>query len=139
MGVDVVVGGPGTGTFTQCGGTNTVSNLVLGLASTGAAARTILTVGYSSCSALSQGLGSAAFNFSGGTLRANGGFSTTVPMTLGTSGGGATFNTAGYTVTLSGSLSGPGSLTLNDSLGTGARFSAAATTTRAVRSWMPAR
>ena len=57
----------------------------------------------------------AAFNFSGGTLQASSGFSTALPMTLGTSGGGATFDTAGFAVTLSGALSGPGSLTKVDS------------------------
>ncbi len=62
-------------------------------------------------SVLIQGSGTAAFNFNGGTLQAGSGFSTSVPMTLGTSGSGATFDTAGYAVTLSGSLSGPGSLT----------------------------
>jgi len=61
--------------------------------------------------ALNGGLGAAAFNFNGGTLQASSGFSTNLPVTLGTSGGGATFDTAGYNLTLSGSLSGPGSLT----------------------------
>ena len=64
---------------------------------------------------LSEGSGTATFNFSGGTLKAGGGFSTSLPMTLGTSGGGATFDTAGHAVTLSGLLSGPGSLTKVDS------------------------
>ena len=39
-------------------------------------------------SSLSQGPGTAAFNFNGGTLRAGGSFSSSLPMTLGTSGGG---------------------------------------------------
>ena len=113
------MGETGTGIFVQWGGANTINgNLCLGYGS-GSSGTYNLNGGLLILPLLSQGLGSAAFNFSGGTLQANGGFSTTVPMTLGTSGGGATFNTAGYTVTLSGSLSGPGSLTLNDTSGTG--------------------
>ena len=111
------VGMNATGTFTQSGGTNT-TNLTLGTEA-GSGGTYNLNGGLLILSSLSQGSGSAAFNFSGGTLQASSSFSTSLPMTLGTSGGGATSNTAGYTVTLSGSLSGPGSLTLNDTLGTG--------------------
>ena len=64
---------------------------------------------------LRRALGTAAFNFGGGTLQANGTFSTKLPMTLTGSGGNATVDTAGYIVTLSGSLSGPGGLTKTDS------------------------
>ena len=53
-------------------------------------------------------------NFSGGTLQAGGTFSSSVPMTLGSSGGGATVASGGYTMTFSGSLSGSGGLTKTD-------------------------
>ena len=46
-------------------------------------------------SAMSGGSGTAAFNFGGGTLQANGSFTTTLPMTLTGSGGNATVDTAG--------------------------------------------
>ena len=104
------VGGPGT--FTQTGGTNAVgsSGLVVGY-SAGATGTYNLKGGLLVLSSLSQGSGTAAFNFSGGTMQASSGFSTSLPMTLGTSGGGATFDTAGSTVTLGGTLSGSGGLT----------------------------
>jgi autotransporter-associated beta strand protein len=110
------VGYSGTGTFTQSGGTNSVSS-VLNLGNNAGSSGTYnLNGGVLILSSLSQGSGSAAFNFNGGTLQASSTFSTSLPMTLGTSGGGATFDTAGYDVALSGALSGPGSLT---KLGTG--------------------
>ena len=85
----------------------------------GSSATYNLNGGLLQLSALTGGTGATAFNFSGGTLRAGATFSTSVPITVGASGGGATFDTAGSQLTLSGSLSGPGSLTLDDSLGTG--------------------
>ncbi|MGA2256730.1 MAG: autotransporter-associated beta strand repeat-containing protein [Thermoguttaceae bacterium] len=107
------VGSGGTGTFTQTGGTNSGA-LFLG-ESAGSSGTYNFNGGLLVLSSLSHGLGTAVFNFSGGTLQALTGFYTSLPMTLGTSGGGATFDTAGYYVTLSGSLSGPGSLTKVDS------------------------
>ncbi len=120
----------GTGSFTQSGGTNIINangSLYLG-AYAGGSGTYNLNGGVLILSSLLQGSGSAAFNFNGGTLQAGSSFSTSLPMTLGTSGGGAIFNTAGYSVTLSGPLSGPGSLTLNDSLGTGTLTLAASNT-----------
>ena len=108
------VGYYGPGVFTQSGGTNTTGALALGSSAT-----YNLNGGLLQLSALTGGTGATAFNFSGGTLRAGATFSTSVPITVGASGGGATFDTAGSQLTLSGSLSGPGSLTLDDSLGTG--------------------
>ena len=65
---------------------------------------------------LNKGSGSASFDFRAGTLQASSGFSTSLPITSGSSGsGGATFDTAGFTVSLAGALSGPGSLTKVDS------------------------
>ncbi|MGO9111612.1 MAG: beta strand repeat-containing protein [Thermoguttaceae bacterium] len=105
------VGFSGTATFTQTGGTNTIgSSLTLGYG-TGSSGTYNLNGGLLVVSSLSQGSGTAAFNFSGGTLQAISGFATTLPMTLGTSGG-ATFITGSNAVTLSGSLSGPGGLTM---------------------------
>ncbi len=122
----VSVGTAGPGVFTQSGGTNIISNLnggglALGGLQYGQAGNGTynLNGGLLGLRAISYVSGSSAFNFSGGTLQANAGLSTGLPLTLGSSGGGATFNTAGYSVTLAGSLSGPGSMTLNDSLGTG--------------------
>ena len=104
------IGYGGTGVFTQSGGTNTVSNsLVLGEDS-GASGTYNLNGGVLLTPTLSQGSGTATFNFGGGTLQAGGSFSTTLPMTLTGSGGNATVNTNGFAVTISGSLSGPGTL-----------------------------
>ena len=125
------VGVFGTGSFTQSGGTNSGRGLELGQEA-GSSGTYNLSGGLLILLALAQGSGSAAFNFSGGTLQAGGSFSTTMPITLGgcplAGGGGATFDTAGFTVTLAGSLSGAGSLTLNDSLGTGALILTASNT-----------
>ncbi len=111
------VGDSGTGTFTQSGGINNCgASLYLG-ENTGSSGAYNLNGGLLILSSLSQGSGSAAFNFSGGTLRAGSGFSSNVSMTLSNGGGGATFDTAGYSVTLAGPLSGSGSLTL---IGSGA-------------------
>ena len=60
-------------------------------------------------------MGTAAFNFGGGTLLASGSFTTTLPMTLTGTGGNATVDTAGYAVTFSGQLSGTGGLNKTDS------------------------
>ena len=104
------VGDFGTATFTQSGGVNSTYALELGFIS-GSRGTYNLNGGLLAISNLTTNVGSAAFTFSGGTLQARGAFSTSMPMTLGTSGGGATFDTAGYALTLSGPLSGPGSLT----------------------------
>jgi hypothetical protein len=105
----------GSGTFTQSGGTNNSGqNLFLG-DNGGSQAVYNLNGGLLVLSSLIDFGGTVTFNFNGGTLKASSSFSTSLPMTLGTSGGGAAFDTAGFTVTLSGSLSGPGSLTKVDS------------------------
>ncbi len=114
------VGSYGSGIFNQSGGTNNPASLQLGVyavASGGpiGSGSYNLSGGLLILSTASQGEGVATFNFSGGTLQANRGFYTSLPMTLGASGGGATFDTAGYAMVLSGSLSGPGGLTIADS------------------------
>ena len=58
---------------------------------------------------ISQG-GNATFNFTGGTLQANGPLSTSVLIVLQTAGSNGTFNTNGYTSICSGPISGPGGL-----------------------------
>ena len=111
------IGYSGTGTFTQSGGSNTIlSGGSLSLAYASSSSGTYnLNGGLLALDSLGRGLGAAAFNFNGGTLQANGAFSSSLPMNLGGSGGGATFDTAGFAVTLSGQLSGSGSLTKVDS------------------------
>ena len=101
--------GFGAGSFTQSGGTNMVTSLFI-YNSAYASGTYNLNGGMFNVSGIFN-TGPATFSFSGGTLQAGSGFSTSLPMTLGTSGGGATFDTAGFVVNLSGSLSGPGSLT----------------------------
>ncbi len=108
------VGYYGTGIFTQSGGTNTTPG-TLYLGYYGGTGTYNLNGGLLSIPSLVGGAQTAFFNFNGGTLQANGSFSTTLPMTLGISGGGATIDTAGHVLTLSGPLSGPGSLTKIDS------------------------
>ena len=66
----------GTGTFTQSGGTNNCgASLNLGY-NPGSSGTYNLNGGLLILSSLSQGSGAAAFNFSGGTLQAGSGFST---------------------------------------------------------------
>ena len=59
-------------------------------------------------SGLIQSIGSAAFNFNGGTFQAGSSFSTSVPLVLGSSGSGPIFDTQTNTLTLAGALSGSG-------------------------------
>ena len=104
------IGLSGTGAFTQSGGTNSVAvSLVLaqGASSTGTYN---LNGGLLSVGSLTQGSGSATFNFSGGTLQALSSFSTSLPIVLSTAGSNGIFNTSGNTLTLAGPLSGPGGI-----------------------------
>ena len=105
------VGDSGRGIFTQSGGTNSIgSSLYLG-DNAGSNGTYNLNGGVLVISSLNTGLGTAAFNFNGGTLQASSSFSSSLPMTIGIGSSGTTLNTAGFAVTLSGSLSGPGGLT----------------------------
>jgi autotransporter-associated beta strand protein len=104
-----VVGVAGTGIFTQSGGTNTTNALTIA-SYAGSNGTYNLNGGTLTTKSLSSGSGTAAFNFGGGTLKAGGTFSTTLPMTLTGTGGDATIDTGSYAVTLSGQLSGPGGL-----------------------------
>ena len=110
-----IVGYTGQGTFTQTGGTNTVSGTLYLSWLPGGSGTYNLDGGQLVVWGISQGTGNAVFNFNGGTLQASDSFATNLPMAMGTSGGGATFDTNGFAVTLGGSLSGPGSLTKVDS------------------------
>jgi T5SS/PEP-CTERM-associated repeat protein len=112
---NLYVGYSGMGTVTQTGGTNSVAGtLYLGHDSTGSGTYN-LNGGVLAVSGLSAGAGTAAFNFGGGTLRANAAFTSALPMTLTGTGGNATVNTQSYAVSLSGSLSGDGGLTKSGS------------------------
>jgi autotransporter-associated beta strand protein len=104
------IGYSGAGTFTQTAGTNCVSgSLTLGY-SPGVTGVYNLNGGVLAVGVLHQGDGTAAFNFGGGTLRANCAFSSSLPMNLTGTGGDASVDTAGYAGTLSGTLSGTGGL-----------------------------
>jgi autotransporter-associated beta strand protein len=103
------VGYSGTSSFTQSGGTNSVSGLVIA-ANSGSAGTYNLNGGLLSLSALTQGGGAATFNFAGGTFQAASSFSTSVPIALTTGGSNAVFDTNGNMLTLAGPLSGPGGL-----------------------------
>jgi fibronectin-binding autotransporter adhesin len=112
-----LIGYGGSGAFTQAGGTNSVTGVSFGF--------TGLILGYNSpdsgtynldggllnVNALSAGSGAAAFNFGGGTLGAVGSFSSSLNMTLTSSGGNAMIDTAGGNISLAGILSGSGGLT----------------------------
>ena len=73
------VGSSGTGTFTQCGGTNTVTGTLYLGDNAGGSGTYNLSGGVLLLSALSQGPGTAAFNFNGGTVRASMGFPPVCP------------------------------------------------------------
>ena len=107
------VGSSGTGTFTQSGGTNTVTGggtLYLGSNGTGNGTYN-LNGGLLLLPGLEPGPGSAGFNFSGGTLRASAAFSSSMSLTLGSGGSGAILDTSGNGVTLNAPLVGLGGLT----------------------------
>jgi autotransporter-associated beta strand protein len=103
------IGYSGTGCFTQSGGTHAVYSLTLGL-NPGSAGAYSLQGGLLNIASLSQGGGSATFNFSGGTFQAAQDLSTTVPFTLNVAGSNGVFDTNGHSLTLAGPISGPGGL-----------------------------
>jgi outer membrane autotransporter protein len=96
-----------TGVVNQNDGTITVNGTVyLGYLSSSKGTYN-LKGGTLALKGLEAGTGTAAFNFSGGTLQANAGFSTSVNATLVNTD---TINTNGYDVTWSGALLGTGEL-----------------------------
>ncbi len=105
-----IVGVAGSGTFTQNGGTHAVGTLYLAELF-GSAGTYNLNGGLLSLSALYEGGGAAAFNFSGGTFQATSpSFQTSVPITFSTAGSNGVFDTNGNALSLYGALSGPGGL-----------------------------
>ena len=97
--------------FTQSGGTNSVSGTLI-LAQFASSIGTYnLNGGLLSLAGITAGSGAAALNFDGGTLGAAIRLSSSVNMTLTSSGGNATVDTTGGSIALSGNLSGPGGLT----------------------------
>jgi fibronectin-binding autotransporter adhesin len=107
----LTVGRYGGGTVTQTGGTVSVAGglyLAYNTSTSGSTATGVYNLkgGVLTLAALGKGVGSATFNFGGGTLQATGGFSTNVPMNLTGIGGNAVVNTAGCYVVFAGSLSG---------------------------------
>ncbi len=106
------VGASGSsGTLTQSGGTNNVATIELGPINSGSGIYNLngglLLVG---SGGITQGTGSAAFNFGGGTLGATAPWSSPLSITLTGSGGNATVDTTGGDIGLAGLLSGSGGL-----------------------------
>lgn len=101
----------GPGTFTQSGGTNSVSTLIMPQSSGGGAATYNLNGGLLSVGQVFMNSGTVNFNFGGGTLAATAPLSIPLPIALTGGNGPGTFNTGGYAVTVSGSVFGPGGLT----------------------------
>jgi hypothetical protein len=98
----------GTGTFTQSGGTVTVTgNLDIAYQAQGTYN---LTGGTLLLSSLTKGTGTAAFNFGGGVMKAAGSFTTSVPLTLTGINGDGTVDTQSNNVTISSAISGSGGL-----------------------------
>jgi fibronectin-binding autotransporter adhesin len=107
---DEYVGVSSLGDFDQTGGTNTVyGTLYLGYSS-GGEGYYYLNGGVLVLKALSAGSGTAQFYFGGGTLRASGDFTCSLPMTLTGTTVSSTVDTAGYSVEFAGVLSGKGGL-----------------------------
>ncbi len=104
------VGRSGRGTLTQSDGANTVGVSLILANGSSAVGTYNLNGGTLILSSMSKGSGNATFNFGGGTLKAAGAFSATLPMTLTGVGGNANVDANSYAVTLSGQLSGSGGL-----------------------------
>jgi len=101
------------GIFNQTGGTNTISNPSLGLllaANPGSVGTYNLNGGTLILGDLRKGNGTAAFNFGGGTMRANNSFTSSLPITLTGVNGNATIDTNNRSINLSGVISGSGGL-----------------------------
>jgi autotransporter-associated beta strand protein len=100
------------GNFTQSGGTHTLSGGLV-IAQYGGSQGTynlnggLLTL---SAAGVTEGTGTASFNFGGGTLGATAPWSSPVNLNLTGSGGNATINTTGGNISLSGNLAGSGTL-----------------------------
>ena len=82
------------GSFTQSGGTNSAVSLMLAQRA-GSTGSYNLNGGLLRLAGLTQGAGSATFNFSGGTFQAASTFSTSVPVVLTMAGNSGVFDTEG--------------------------------------------
>ncbi len=93
------------GAVTQSGGTNSVGSLMID--DFGTSGNYSLNGGLLTVAALSAS-GPSVFQFSGGTLQAAANLSSSVPMTLSSSGSGPIFDSNGNTLTIAAALSGSG-------------------------------
>jgi autotransporter-associated beta strand protein len=98
------------GIYTLTGGINSISKQLNFASNQGSTGTYNLEGGTLILKAISQGSGTAHFNFGGGILQASGTFTTTLPMKLTGANGDAKVNTNSNNVTLSGALWGPGGL-----------------------------
>ncbi len=111
IGMDQRWGSGSSGTFTQSGGTNSVTSLVLGYFGGDSGTFNLNGGLLDLAAAPSLGGGAGTFNFGGGTLAASAPWSSSLNMTLTGSGGAGTVDTTGGNISLSGILSGSGGLT----------------------------
>jgi autotransporter-associated beta strand protein len=100
----------GTGTFTQTGGTNSITNELYLSYDSSSNGTYNLNAGTLIFKSINKGSGTAAFNFGGGTLQANGNSYINTLMKLTGNGGDANIDTTGYAVQIYGELSGTGGL-----------------------------
>ena len=108
---DLFIGLSGSGAFTQSGG-EMYGNLNISIASNPGSRGTYdLNGGILRPISITSGLGTAAFNFGGGTIRSYGALSSiSAPLTLTGINGNAILDIISGTTTISGHLSGPGGL-----------------------------
>jgi hypothetical protein len=99
----------GTGTFTQTGGTVTVSG-AFAIAANSGSGNYNLTGGTLLISSLTKGTGTAAFNLGGGVIKATGSFTTLVPFSMTGINGDGTIDTQSNNITISSAISGSGGL-----------------------------
>jgi autotransporter-associated beta strand protein len=106
------IGASGNGVFAPSDGTHSVSDsLFVGDLASGSGTYNLSGGRLDlSTSGLTQGIGTAVFNFGGGTLGASAPWSSSLDMTLTGSRGNSIVDTTGGDISLSGNLSGGGSL-----------------------------
>ena len=104
-----IIGELSVGTFTQSGGTNTASTLIVSQGSQSSGTYN-LSGGLLSLTTLKTTAGTAAFNFTGGTLQASGTGSVSIGMPL---SGAATIDTNGCRMTIQRLVTTPGLTDLN--------------------------
>ncbi len=114
----IVVGVTGAAAFTQSSGTNFGGTVILG-ENIGSAGTYNLNGGLLNLVGLYQESGSAAFNFTSGTLQSGGDLYVSAPILLTTAGSRAVFDNGGTALTLAGTVWGPGAL---EATGTGTLY-----------------